>query len=246
MLVPEDSEFYLVRPTDKELDDAMVRQDSTVLIHGARQMGKTSLLARGLQQARQLGHRVVLTDFQKLNEIHSASLETLYLALGRMIADQLDLDILPEDIWQDVRGPNDNFERYLRREVLNKVPVPLVWGLDEVDRLFLEPFSKYASGLLRSWHNERALNPDGKWCRLTLAIAYATESYLFIKDINQSPFNVGTHITLEDFTYEQVVMLNHRYGLPLHKEEDIMRFFRLVSGQPYLVRRGLHEMAVKG
>jgi hypothetical protein len=60
---------------------------------------------------------------------------------------------------------------------------------------------KYASdifSLFRSWHNLRALDPYGPWCRLTIAIAYATEAHLFISDLNQSPFNVGTRLTLED------------------------------------------------
>ena len=65
--VPLDSQFYVVRATDEEFQTAIARQDSIVLVKGARQMGKTSLLARGLQQARQAGTQVVLTDFQKLN-----------------------------------------------------------------------------------------------------------------------------------------------------------------------------------
>src|SRR5206468_9769560 len=91
----------------------------------------------------------------------------------------------------------------------------LVWGLDEVDRLFNCPFSDVVFGLFRSWHNERSLNPEGPWGRLTLAIAYATEAHLFITDLNQSPFNVGTRLTLDDFTLEQVAELNRRYGSPL-------------------------------
>jgi hypothetical protein len=243
--VPMDSQFYLVRPTDDALHAVFARQDSIVLIKGARQMGKTSLLARGLHQARQAGHRVVLTDFQKLNAAHLASLEALYLALSGMIADQLDLDVMPEAVWQARRGPNDNFERYLRREVLSKVDTPLVWGMDEVDRLFPSPFCSEVFGLLRSWHNERALDPRTPWCRLTLAIAYATEAYLFITDMNQSPFNVGISLTLEDFTLEQVAALNRRYNSPLRNATEVERFFCLVGGQPYLVRRGLHEMVMQ-
>lgn len=72
--MPLDSEFYIVRPTDRDFCEAIQRRDSIVLVKGARQMGKTSLLARGLQEARNLGIRVVLTDFQKLNSSH---LETM-------------------------------------------------------------------------------------------------------------------------------------------------------------------------
>ena len=122
----------------------------------------------------------------------------------------------------------------------------MVWGLDEVDRLFTCDFeTNEVFGLFRSWHNERATNPRGPWGRLTLAIAYATEAHLFITDMNQSPFNVGTRLALEDFTFDQVSDLNGRYGSPLPTEADVARFFRLLGGQPYLTRHGLHEIVAR-
>src|SRR5437588_3089536 len=117
--------------------------------------------------------------------------------------------------------------------------------MDAVDRLFHPEFAPEVFGLFRSWHNERALNPTGPWAQLTLAIAYATEEHLFITDLHQSPFNVGTRLTLEDFTIEQVTDLNHRYGSPLRDPEAVQRFFAVVGGHPYLVRRGLHEMVTR-
>jgi hypothetical protein len=126
------------------------------------------------------------------------------------------------------------------------MPHHLVWGLDEVDRLFTCAFGSEVFGLFRSWHNERALDPEGPWSRLTLAIAYATEAHLFITDVNQSPFNVGTRLTLDDFTYEQVADLNQRYGAPLAREAELRRFYTLLGGQPYLVRRGLNELVSGG
>jgi hypothetical protein len=138
-----------------------------------------------------------------------------------------------------------NFERFLRREILGKIDKPLVWGMDEVDRLFSCDFGSEVFGLFRSWHNERSLDPTGPWQMLTLAIAYATEAHLFITDINQSPFNVGTRIVLEDFTFDQVSELNRRYGSPLKNPSEVAHFYRLLSGQPYLVRRGLHELATR-
>ncbi len=129
--------------------------------------------------------------------------------------------------------------------MLAKLGKPLFWGLDEVDRLFVTPFGSEVFGLIRSWHNERALDPSGPWSNLTIAIAYATEAHLFISDINQSPFNVGTRLTLEDFSPSQVSELNNRYGKPLKTEDELGRFYRLVGGHPYLVRRGLDELARK-
>jgi serine/threonine protein kinase len=244
--VPLDSVFYVVRPTDEKFYAAIARQDSIVLIKGARQTGKTSLLARGLQQARESGAAIVLTDLQSLGSECLESSEKLMFAFANAFSDQLNPNISPDQIWKPNRSPGINFEQYLRREVILKSPSPVVWGLDEVDRLFTCSFGSEIFGLFRSWHNKRALDPMGPWQRLTLAIAYATEAHLFITDLNQSPFNVGTRLLIEDFTFEQVADLNERYNSPLRDKAEIARYYRLVGGHPYLARRGLHEMVTNG
>lgn len=244
--VPLDSQFYVERSSDDEFLSAIARHDSIVLIKGARQMGKTSLMARGLQQARRSGDRVILTDLQKLNSGHLESVESLFRALAESIADQLDLDTDIDQFWNCKRGPSVNFERFLRREVLAKIPTRLVWGMDEVDRLFSSSFGSEVFGLFRSWHNERSLDPGGPWEKLTMVIAYATEAHMFITDINQSPFNVGTRISLEDFNPAEFAALNERYGSPLLNPGEIADCFRLLGGQPYLTRRALNEMSSRG
>ena len=121
-----DSQFWIIRPTETEFRASIARQDSIVLLKGARQMGKTSLLARGLQQARTAGAKCLQTDFQKFNAADLETVETLYLAISERIADQLDLDVIPRDVWNPKRGANVNFERFLRREVLGKIDGPVI------------------------------------------------------------------------------------------------------------------------
>jgi len=244
--VPVESGFYVVRRVDAEFQSALNRHDSIVLVRGARQMGKTSLLARGVQQTRTQGTAVILTDFQELNVSQFTSLDSFYLALGDSLADQLQLDVILRDVWDTRRGPNMNFDRYLRRDVLERLDTPVLWAMDEVDRLFTCAFFGDVFGLFRAWHNKRSLDPAGPWKKLTLAITYATEAHLFIKDLNQSPFNVGTRLTLDDFKLDQVSDLNTRYGSPIKAESELVRFNRLINGQPYLVRRGLYELATQG
>src|SRR4030095_14365843 len=94
------SEFYVVRPTDEAFRQAVTRWDSIILVKGARQMGKTSLLARGLHQAREAGARVALSDFQKLSLKDLESAESFFLALGGLLVDQLELKALPETNWE--------------------------------------------------------------------------------------------------------------------------------------------------
>jgi|SRR5579884_221062 len=241
--VPLDSPFYITRPVDERFHAAITRRDSIVLIQGARQVGKTSLLARGLQHAREAGLRVVLTDFQALPASALASSDSLLRTLAADLADGLRLDIMPEDNWNDRRTASRNLERYLGEVALGANLGPVIWAMDEVDRLFTCDFGSEVFGLFRSWHNRRALDSTGPWMRLTLALAYATEAHLFISDRNQSPFNVGLRLTMGDFTPAQVAELNRRYGAPLQNAEEEERFYGLVNGHPFLSHRGLAEMA---
>jgi hypothetical protein len=240
--LPLHSPFYIARQADQEFYEAMARHDSIVLVKGARQVGKTSLLARGLQQAREAGAAVVLTDFQHLPTDAFASVDRLFLTLAELIAEKLDLAAHPHENWDSFLSSSSKFERFLRRAVLGKIATPVVWALDEVDRLFSNDYASEVFGLFRSWHNLRALEPEGPWARFTLALAYATEAHLFITDLNQSPFNVGTRLTLQDFTRPQVEELNARYQSPLHDAAEVARFYALLCGHPYLVHRGLYEM----
>jgi DNA-binding winged helix-turn-helix (wHTH) protein len=245
--MPLDSRYYIARRTDQEFHDAIARRYSIVLVKGPRQFGKTSLLARGLNRARESGATVVLTDLQQIPNSAFESAENLTLTLAQMIAAKLELPVRPHQTWNDHLSGSNNLERYLSREAMGTDPAtPLVWALDEVDRLFNYDYASEIFGLLRSWHNLRALEPAGPWGRLTLALAYATESHLFITDLNQSPFNVGLQLTLEDFTIDQVAELNRRCDEPLQNEDEIERYYKLVGGHPYLAHCGLYEMAKRG
>jgi len=243
--VPVDSKYFLARAVDEELAAALSRRDSVVLLKGARQSGKSSLLVRGLASARDAGCRVAVTNLQVLQHSQLESLDEFLRALARLLAEQLQLTACSRSAW-DGGSSNLSFWSYFREQVLEASEVPLVWILDDVDRLFTVPFGEEVFALFRSWHNERAYDPTGPWSRLTLAIGYATEAYLFVQDLNQSPFNVGTRIELEDFTLQEVAELNRRYGAPLEGERQLTAYYRLVGGHPHLVRCGLHEMAVRG
>ena len=244
--MPVDSPYYIERATDADFQQALAEQQSIVLVKGARQMGKTSLLARGLHQARQRGTRVVRTDLQKFNRAQMESPSSFLHALATTIALQVGLSPPGKEAWDPDMGANLNMEIFLCEQVLNSFEGPLVWALDEVDRLFTCDFGSEIFGLFRAWYNERSLDPEGPWSRITLAIAYATEAHLFVSDLNQSPFNVGIHLALNDFDRDEVAELNRRCGSPLPDRVSLERLYALIGGQPYLTRRALHEMAVRG
>jgi len=244
--MPHDSKFYVNRPTDQEFLQALVGRDSIVLVKGARQIGKTSLMARALRRASEAGARVVWTDLQSLGRAQIETDEKLYQAFAYEFVDQLGLDCDPFASWRPMFGANTNFERFIQTNVLSKVQEPVIWAIDEVDRLFALPYSGDFFGMVRSWHNRRAARAEETWSRFTVALAYATEAHLFISDLNQSPFNVGTRLELADFGLSQVDDLNQRYGRPHSSESELELFLQFLGGQPYLCRRGLDEMVRHG
>src|SRR5262249_17422239 len=148
------------------------------------------------------------SDLEKMSDAAFEQAGRFFFELATSLAEQVEIAPLDDAFWPDHLSPGVNFERFLRRSILEAAPEPVVWGLDGVDRLFGCPFSGEVFRLLRSWHNGRALDPAGPWSRLTLAIAYAAEVHLFIRDLNQSPFNVGVRIELADLSREQVAYLN--------------------------------------
>src|SRR5262249_33249679 len=104
------------------------------------------------------------------------------------------------------------------------------------------PYRDNFFGLMRLWHNSRAHKP--LWARLDIIMVIATEPNMLIQDINQSPFNVGQTIELEDFGADQLAELNMYYGSPLHTS-DIPAIHALFGGHPYLTSRALHTMLGK-
>ncbi|NOT63210.1 MAG: hypothetical protein HOP19_23625, partial [Acidobacteria bacterium] len=70
----------------------------------------------------------------------------------------------------------------------------------------------------------------------------STEPCQLIEDLNQSPFNVGEVINLDDFTAAQVNDLNERHGEPLN-DGEVTCLMNLLNGHPYLTRRALYLVA---
>jgi DNA-binding SARP family transcriptional activator len=230
--VESESRFYVEREADALVDQSLARQEAVVLVFGPRQTGKTSLLARSTSLLRKGGGAVAITDFQSLGKAEVERPATLYRALIHSFATQLGLSYEPS--WNEWVGPNSNLDGQIDA-LLRQTSGPVCWAMDEVDRLFGTDYADDFFGLVRSWHNRRALDPEGPWKRLSLLISYATEAHLFIKDLNQSPFNVGVRVNLRDFDEAEVADLGTRYGdfVARHSNE----VYEITRGHPFLARR---------
>ncbi|BAZ20598.1 hypothetical protein NIES4073_14740 [Kalymmatonema gypsitolerans NIES-4073] len=234
------SAFYVERNADAIALRTIVQLGVTIPIKGPRQVGKSSLLMRIIQAARNAGKRVAYLDFQQLNNSVLNDEEGFFRHFCSWISDVLELEDKVEESFRLNLTTIQRCDRYLQRHILKGLGSPLVLAMDEVDRVFDTNFRNDFFGMLRSWHNSRAIYPSLD--ELDLVLVTSTEPYQLIDDLNQSPFNVGQIIELEDFTPEQVAELNRRHGSPFDAN-SLQQLLRLLGGHPYLVRKALYLVA---
>ncbi len=232
--------FYIERQADNLLQREITKLGTTTTIRASRQTGKSSLLVRGVNHAKKNGSQVVTIDLQRMDTDRLTSPDLFLRDFAETVVRKLRLDASEvNQFWGGSLGPQDKLTYLMEDYVLPEIDGPIVLALDEVDRLLSLPFSTDFFGLLRSWHNSRAL--DEAWDNLNLVMVISTEPYMLIADVNQSPFNVGLKIYLDDFDEEQVFNLNHRHGSPVD-EMDFPDFVKLLGGHPYLTRNALYSM----
>jgi len=238
----EESARYIRRSVDEEFDEALQDQESIILVKGPRQIGKRSLMAGGVRQVDEWGWRCATTDFQRLSSRQMESEVSFYRVLAATLCRQVGFDFDFEREWMEGIPPALNMDEFMS-QLLASSDRPLVWFMEEADRLFSAPFASEFYGLVRSWHNARSTRPRGPWGRFTAVIGYATEAHLFIKDLNQSPFNVGCRIDIPMFSLANTSDLNERYGTPIRRPQDVEALQNLLGGQPFLTRRALEILA---
>lgn len=234
------SPFYVKRDTDDDVMEQVRKQGSTTIIKAPRQMGKSSLLVRTHALVANDGLPSCFIDFQFLDKTHLSGLNNLFKYLAHKMARAFKTKAKPEAFWNEYLGPDDSITQFLREAVLKETDSPVLILFDEVDRLFNQTYCDDVFATVREWHNLRAR--EKCWANLNIVIAHSTEPYLWIQDINQSPFNVGLQIKLDDFDLGQVVQMNELHGSPLAGKDEIKELLDLTGGQPYLVRLALYEM----
>ncbi len=234
------SAFYVVRSTDVLALQTIERGGVTITIKAPRQMGKSSLLIRTVDHAKQMGKRVALLDFQFVDQAALNSADVFMRQFCAWLSLRLKLPDQSDYYWRLPLGHIQRCTEYVEDYILAQITQPLVLAMDEVDKVFDTEFRSDFFGMLRGWHNRRQANSE--WKRLDLVLVTSTEPYQLVANLNQSPFNVGQVLELEDFTADQVANLNRRHGTPLDAPAET-RLSALVGGQPYLVRRALYLVA---
>ncbi len=240
--MPPDSKFYIGRAADDDCWNYLSQtQAATLFVQAPRQMGKSSLMRRMLFQAEErLQRRYAFIDFQKFPEEYFLDEESFLIEFCLMISEALAIPERVDDYWRGRRTAIIKCSRYLSEYIIPHVGEPFILAVDEVDRMLNSSLRNNFFGMMRTWHNDRGVDPN--WARMTIFLSSSTEPYLFIDNPSQSPFNIAELILLEDFGLPEVMDLNRRHYSPL-SQSQISSLMDLVGGHPYLIRRALYLLA---
>ena len=239
--VANNSPFYIERAkVESVCYETIVKSGSLIRIKAAKWMGKTSLTNRILECGRFHEQKTVYLDFGSIERSILKDLDKLLRWLCVMVSRQLELENQVKDYWDtDILGSNDNCTVYFEEYLLEETEGVIALALDNIDKLFsYEEVIEDFFGMLRSWHEKGKI--DDFWAKLRLILVHSTEVYIPL-DINQSPFNAGMPILLEEFTSLQVKTLANLYQLDWD-ELEITKLMDLVGGHPYLVRLAMYRI----
>ncbi|MCC5663543.1 AAA-like domain-containing protein [Nostoc sp. CHAB 5784] len=241
---PDKSEtdfIYVERPPIESLCyEILLRPGALLRIKAPSLMGKTSLMAKVLQQLAKRGCRTVPLNLHYADPEDFSNLDKFLKWFCIGVGQTLEMPNKLADYWDEQFSTSKvNCKIYFEQYLLAKVESPLVLWLDEVDRVF--PHQIVATeflGLLRAWHEEAAVRPI--WQRLRLVVAHSTEVYVPLK-INESPFNVGESIELPKLSPEQVQNLAQQQRLSWNLAQ-VELLMDMVGGHPYLVQQAFSHL----
>lgn len=240
--VPVDSSFYIERQSDRHcLNEFVLVNRGTIYIQAPRQMGKSSLMQKTLHRLREIqstDHAFI--DFHRFQNKQLVDMKSFLVMLCKMVSNRFNISESVDQYWSNGGSDLDNCSNFIQ-SILSQLSGSVIIAMDEVDRVLGRPWQDDFFGMLRTWHEEAAFDPDFR--RLRLFLSSSTEPHLFIENPNQSPFNIVRPIELDGFTVDQIHDLTERHRIALEPMQE-KELLLLLDGHPCLTRIALYQIAL--
>ena len=244
--LPPDAPSYVKREADEQLYQKL-KEGEFCYVLNSRQMGKSSLWVRVKQRLELEGHICAAID---LSGIGQGDKKEWYTSFANRLTKSFDPSVKKQwrSWWKEHRelAPMEKLHQLIEELLLPSLlpQQKLVIFIDEIDYVKGLSFSTDEFfALIRSFYNERSLNPQYNQVTFCL-LGVATPADL-IENKQLTPFNIGTGIELKGFRLEEAsALIAGLKGKVVYPESVMSDILYWTGGQPFLSQR-LCSLVVK-
>ena len=229
---------YIEREADAGLREHLRNQRFPYVL-GPRAIGKSSLMARVVQELRAEGQRVAVVDLDQIAARgESAEAGRWYYGIAYRIVRQLRLKFDLQSWWQQHSAllGEQRLAEFFWDVVLTNTTAPIAIFIDDIERTVDLPFAGQLFTAIRGCYTNRTTEPD--FARLNFAVLGEATPADLCPDPSLSPFELGRAVNLDDFSVEATYRLAP--GFDLDREQAcalLERIHAWTDGHPYLTQK---------
>lgn len=238
--------LYIPRSADDELLE-LCRVGAFAYVLTSRQAGKSSLMDHTVRRLERENFLSLIIDLQG----HGVSTEAAQWYYGLLVKmeEQVSLKTDIKKWWAEHESlpMAQRLIQYFKEVLLAEIETGrrVVVFVDEIDTTLGLGFTDDFFAAIRYLYSARSREPEFRRLSFVL-VGVATPSDL-ISNPKRTPFNIGQHVRLTDFTFDEALPLATGLGMPAEAAQRVLRYvLEWTGGHPCLTQRLCKAIADEG